>query len=97
MVVQRNTMVVKQGKMMEVIDLVKQAFEIAPPAGNYRLYTDFVGQSNTMAWEIEFENLAAFQKDYEAMFSNEDLAEIGARISDLVTGEGHNEIWHVHV
>ena len=48
-------------------------------------------------FEIEFEDLAAFEKAYEDMFSNEDLAEIGARITDLVTGEGHNEIWHVHV
>ena len=97
MVVQRNTFVVKQGKMMKAIDLVKQAFEIAPPPGIYRLYTDFVGQSNMMAWEIEFEDLAAFQKGYEEMFSNEDLAEIGAQMSDLVTGEGRSEIWHVHV
>lgn len=97
MIVQRNTLVVKQGKMMDLIDLVKQAFEIAPPPGNYRLYTDFIGQSNTLAWEVEFENLAAVQKNYEDMFSNEDLAEIGARIADLVTGEGRNEIWHVHV
>lgn len=79
MVVQRNTIMVKQGKMMEVIDLVKKGFEIAPPTGNYRLYTDFVGQDNTMAWEIEFEDLAAFQKNCEDMFSNEDLTEIGRR------------------
>lgn len=83
--------------MMEVVDLVKQAFEIAPPPGTYRLYTDFIGQANVMTYEIEFEDLAALQKSYEEMFSNEDLAEIGARITDLVTGEGHSEIWHVHV
>jgi hypothetical protein len=96
MIVHRNTLHVQQGKMMEALDLVKQAFAIAPPPGVFRIYTDFVGQTNMMAIETEYAGLAEYQSSYEAMFTNENLAGIGAEFSMLVTGRGKNEIWHVH-
>ena len=96
MIVQRNILQIKQGQMGEALELVKQSFVIAPPPGLFRIYTDFVGQSNTMAIETEYADLAQFQASYEAMFANEKLAGIGAAISELVTGRGETSIWHMH-
>jgi hypothetical protein len=96
MIVHRDTFHIRTGKMMEAVDLVKQALTIAPPPGAVRIYTDFVGQSNTMAVETEYADLAEFETAYEAWFTNEKLADIGAEFNRIYSGQGHTEIWHVH-
>ena len=96
MIVFRNYVHVRQGKMMEAVDLVKQMLAISPPPGVFRIYTDYVGQSNTLVTEAEFADLAEFESSYAEFFANEKLADIGAEFDKLVDGHGHTEIWHVH-
>ena len=96
MVVRRDVFQVEQGKMMEVLDLVKQSLKVSSIDGKVRIYTDFVGRQNTMAAEIEFEKLAELEKSYEAIFANEKLIPILEKFAPLTTGEGITEVWHLH-
>ena len=85
MIVQRDVFQVKPGKMMEVLDLVKQSLKISPIDEKVRIYTDFIGQQNTMAVEIEYENLTDLEKSYEESFANEKLAAIFEKLAPITT------------
>jgi hypothetical protein len=94
MIVNRREFKVKPGKGKEAIELAKAEAKRVAPNLTVRFYSCTLGPFNTIAWEAEYESLAAYEK------AN---ADINARISPefwkkwygLVDIGGESLIWTV--
>ena len=60
MLIIRETFIAKPGQAGKLAKLFRRAF----PASHGRVLTDFVGNYNTVIMEMEVENLAAFEEQY---------------------------------
>jgi hypothetical protein len=60
MIVNRLKVTVKQGRMEELVELLKDARQQG--GYNVRLYQSYLGTRDQIAYEFEFEDYAAFDK-----------------------------------
>jgi hypothetical protein len=66
MIVTRHTVVVKSGRMQEVVALIRAERERIRSTGigraAARIYLPQIGPTSMVAWEVEYENLAACRR-----------------------------------
>jgi hypothetical protein len=90
--VNRRTFVAKRGCLDEVVQLLKAAGEKTNLPHRYRLYVSNLGPFDTLALEIEVENLAEYERVWTAI--GERIApEVWEKWSALTETGGANEIW----
>jgi hypothetical protein len=93
MIVNRRTFVIKRGRMEDAKSLLKETGQWWPPgAGMVRFYVTNVGAWNQLAFEVEFQSLA----DYERIWAEAGAtvpAEWWHRWFEVLDAGGGNEIW----
>ena len=66
MIVNRRTFKVKKGRMQEAATLLRTGGDYMDNIPPYRIYTSSIGTFNLLVLEQEFENLAAYEKFWNA-------------------------------
>ena len=91
MIVNRLRVTVKQGRMQELVELLK---EIRKQAGlNVRLYQSHLGTRDQIAYEFEFEDYAAYDKFWTEWYALPDTPAFLEQWNDMTIARGTNELW----
>jgi hypothetical protein len=97
MIVNRRTFIVKPGLEQTAIEWLQQ--EIAaeqargPLPGKWRVYYSSIGRFNQLAFESEYESLAAYEQFWATWFSRPECQEANRQFIKLLESGGTNEIW----
>jgi hypothetical protein len=95
MIIQRVTWNVKRDCMEKVIEVTKAEYAAWDKPPKTRGYTPNASQNDTFAFEFEFENLAEYEKFWEAWFERKETAEFNKKINKLTERGGTSEIWNL--
>jgi hypothetical protein len=103
MLVNRRTFISKPGRLDEAVALLQEARQVAQSVGfadtQIRIYATELGPFDTVILETEHEHFAAYERDWDAIFSNptvaDQLKEWFTRWSQVAAPGGSNEIWRV--
>jgi hypothetical protein len=91
MIVNRYTITVKQGRMGEAVELLK---EMRKQGGfNVRLYQSHLGIRDQIAYEFEFEDYAAYDKFFTEWYALPDTPAFLEKWNDMTIAGGTNELW----
>lgn len=93
MIVNRLYAKVNRGKVAEVVAFLKSFSEkhVDTPI---RIYSPYVGQNDTICIEMEYEDLAAYEKFSNEIFDSPQVLEDWKPWFEM-TREAHNEIWEI--
>ncbi|MFN2302656.1 MAG: hypothetical protein ACK2TV_02900 [Anaerolineales bacterium] len=91
MIVNRLTVNVKQGRMDELVELLKDARK----QGGYhvRFYQSYLGIRDQIAYEFEFEDYAAYDKFFTEWYALPDTPAFLEKWNDMTKAGGTNELW----
>lgn len=92
MIVNRRIFISKQGQEEKVVEVLKSGLAFLPYQPAYRLYISDIGPFNQIALEIEFKDLAEYERFWTGATENSTEDWWKAWFSATDTG-GHNEIW----
>jgi hypothetical protein len=95
MIVQRVTFKVKLGCMDKLVELFKAQVATWDKPINWRAYTIRFGESDRVAIEFEYENLAEFDKVETAMWAKPEAAKFYKKTLELIETGGTIEIWNL--
>ena len=91
MIVNRLRVTVKQGRMEELVELIK---EWRKQGGyNVRLYQSHLGTRDQIAYEFEFEDYAAYDKFWTEWYALPDTPAYLEKSNDMTNAGGTNELW----
>lgn len=90
MLVNRRAFQVKKGCMQEVVDML---VENRDPNDPYRIYVPKIGHFDVVAFEIEVENLEAYEKGWAEWEARPETAAFMEKWNELTEIGGINEIW----
>ena len=91
MIVNRRTFVVKRGCMEEAVALLVADRERI--GGKHRIYVSNIGPFDTIAIELEGENLEEYEKGWAEWGATPEAATFLEKWHDLTESGGTNEIW----
>ena len=91
MIVNRLTVTVKQGRMEEFAELLKERRKQG--GYNVRLYQSHLGTRDQIAYEFEFEDYAAYDKFFTEWYALPDTPAILEKSNDMTNAGGTNELW----
>ena len=91
MIVNRLTVSVKQGRMQELVELLKERRK--QEGYNVRLYQSHLGTRDQIAYEIEFEDYAAYDKFFAEWYALPDTPAFLEKWNDMTQAGGTNELW----
>ena len=91
MIVNRLTVTVKQGRMQEVVELLNEGRKQV--GFKVRLYQSDLGNRNQIAYELEFEDYAAYDKFWKEWFALPETPAFLEKWNDITEAGGTNEIW----
>jgi len=92
MLVNRRTFIAKRGCLDEVVQLLKAAGEKIDLPNRYRLCVSNIGPFDTLALEIEVENLAEYERVW-TLIGERTAPEVWEKWFALTETGGANEIW----
>jgi hypothetical protein len=92
MIVNRRTFIVKQGNGEQAAELLKNGTSFTPFLPPFRIYISDIGQFNQVALEIEFKDLAEYDRFWTTSTANAPEDWWKAWFSATENG-GANEIW----
>jgi hypothetical protein len=95
MIVNRRTFAMKRGCMEEVVALVKADWERNSWPHARRLYTPNIAPFGVMVVELEFENLAEYEKSWAEWFASPEGVAFMEKWVTLTRSSGTNEIWNL--
>jgi hypothetical protein len=97
MIVTRHTVVVKSGRMQEVVALIRAERERIRSTGigraAARIYLPQIGPTSMVAWEVEYENLAEYEKSSAEWWASPGTAALMEKWFELVEPGGATEVW----
>ena len=93
MIVERFIRQIKHGKLNEALELAKEGRKNIWPEFSCRIFTSNIGTMNTIVTENEFEDMAEREKLYQQVVAKEEWGPWIDRWSELLTGNGANEVW----
>lgn len=93
MIVQRMTINVRQGRMQDVLTFLKE--DRKRGGYKYRLYESNFGTYNQIAFEFEFEDMAAQEKFWAEWGALPETPAFFERWHELTKSDGTNEIWRL--
>jgi uncharacterized protein YpbB len=91
MIVNRYKVTVKQGRMQELVELLKKMREQGGYSG--RLYQSHLGTRDQIAYEYEFEDYAAYDKFWTEWYALPDTPAFLEKWNDMTIAGGTNELW----
>ena len=92
MIVNRLTITVKQGRMQEFVELLKERRKQGE-YNNVRLYQSHLGTRDQIAYEIEFEDYAAYDKFFTEWYALPDTPAFLEKWNVMTKAGGTNELW----
>ena len=93
MIVNRQTMIVKPGRLDEAEALaVAETKRVSFPHSR-RLYSSNISPYDRLVFEAEFENLAEYEKFWAEWRASPETAAFQEKFNDLLEAGGTNEIW----
>src|SRR5262245_29999317 len=102
MLVNRRTFIVKKPYFEEAVALLVEASELAKrtdPNVVFRVYASEIGPFDTIAYELESESLAAYERQQAEFAANPTVAarfpEWFKRWQEITEPGGTNEIWRL--
>ena len=93
MIVERYTLIVKNGKWDEALDLFKEGrriFGLSFPA-EFTLVT--TANVNTLVIDNEFKDMAEHDKLWEQLAAKEEWPQFMAKMNELTTEQGSHTLW----
>jgi hypothetical protein len=94
MVINRLTIVAKQGKIEEVVAMLKEGVN-DPNNPPIRILRPVVGSFNTVVWEGEFESVAAFDAFWAEWRTRPETSAFFERWNPLVESTGGSELLRI--
>lgn len=98
MIVDRRVFIAKKGRSEDAVAVAKQiaeAFGATFPDATYRLYRPSVAAFDSLAWEGEWESLAAWEKGQAEFFSLPEAVALLEKWNEVSETCGTHEIWEV--
>ncbi len=92
MIVNRRTFILRQGRRQSAIEAIKATYARDPSTVKLRWYTSDIGPFDQLVMEMEFQDLAEYNKYWTAFDPGEDFWK---GWFDLTATGGTNEIWEV--
>lgn len=93
MIVQRINAQIKNGKLDEALEMVKEARRRWPFPG--RLYSSIYGTFNTVVLDFDAENQAELDKYWEKTWADEEWGPFIAKWDELTVSGSTNELWNL--
>jgi hypothetical protein len=94
MIVDRRTFVIKVGKQDEVVEQIKKAVAFSPFKPTYRVYTPHFSHFDEVVLEIEFKDLAEFDR-YWTGWMQKVTPEWWAAWNSLIVNGGRAESYNL--
>ena len=91
MIVNRVSVTVKQGRMEELVELLKEGRKQG--GYNARLYQSHLGNRDQIAYEFEFEDYAAYDKFWTEWYALPDTPAFLEKWNEITKAGGTNELW----
>ena len=93
MIVNRRTFIVKRGCQQKIVDLIREATPKFPHPHPRRLYTPRIAPFDTIAIEIEFEDLEGYEKYWTEWGAWAETTGFMEKWFELTESGGSNEVW----
>jgi hypothetical protein len=87
--VNRRTFIVNRGCMDEAVTMLRQASSDT----NSRIYRAHYGPFDTIAFEVEFANMAEMEQGWAAWSAKPEGATFMQRWLEITKSGGQNEVW----
>ena len=91
MIVARQTMMAKRGMASRIAAILKQERERTGDSS--RIYVSRIGTLDSVAVEMEFENLAAYDEFFGEYLSTPEYREFAEKLHPLLDRGDPHEIW----
>jgi hypothetical protein len=95
MLVHRTTFVVKVGKRDEAVEVLKSGADYLEKVPTFRVYGSSIGPRDTLVLELEFENLAEYERFWDEWFATPESAAVMEKWVQLREPGGTSEIWQL--
>ena len=97
MLVNRRTFHIKHGYTEQTLALLRDTGQkfLHPQGRAVRIYVADIGQFDTIAFEIEYANLAEYEAYWNALATQEWINDFFTQWHELAESGGSNEIWQV--
>lgn len=95
MIVNRRTFTAKPGKMTELTDVLKAGGTYLDNMPTFRVYQALFGQNNRAVLELDFDDLAHYERFWAAWGAAPEAAGIMQRLVLCIEAEQTNEIWRL--
>ncbi len=92
-VVNRRTWTVKPGHTDALVQVLKDGANVLASTPPFRVYRSRLGPSYRVVLELDFDNLAHYERFWAEFGAAPGAAEIDARLWEHCEAEGSNEIW----
>ncbi len=96
MIINRRVFTLKHGKEQEAVDILKTGAGHMKEIPSYRISTSRLGPGGRVVLELEFEDLAHYERWWAAWSATPQTAEFLERWRVCVKPGWDNEIWQVH-
>ncbi|HRW08193.1 MAG TPA: NIPSNAP family protein [Caldilineaceae bacterium] len=94
-IVNRRTFTAKPGKMAELIDVLKAGGSYLENMPTFRVYQALFGQNNRAILELDFDDLAHYERFWAAWGAAPESAGIMERLVKCIEAEQTNKIWQL--
>jgi hypothetical protein len=95
MIVERRAYVVKEGRIQDAVDVIKEAWEGLDFPNAHRIYMPIIGPYNVVVQELEFKDLVESQEFWAAFSTRPKVSELSERWAELRAPGGGGEVWHL--
>jgi hypothetical protein len=92
MIVNRRTFIAKQGQAEKVVEILRNGLEFVPFKPSYRLYISDIAPFSLVALEVEFKDLAEYDRFWTGATEKSTESWWKAWFEATDNG-GQNEIW----
>lgn len=96
MIINRRVFTLKHGKDLEAVEILKSGGSHMESIPAIRICTSSLGQAGRVVLELEFEDLAHYERWWTAWSAAPRTAEVLERWRACVEPGWDNEIWQVH-
>lgn len=94
-IVNRRTFTAKPGKMAELVDVLKAGGAYLADMPTFRVYQAIFGQNNRAVLELDFDDLAHYERFWATWSAAPESAGILERHQACITAEQSSEIWEL--
>lgn len=96
MIINRRVFTLKQGKDQEAVEILKSGAGHMAAIPTFRICTSSIGPGGRVVLELEFEDLAHYERWWAEWGATPQAAQVLERWRTTVEPGWDNEIWQIH-